>query len=168
MLRDVSIDLFILLSKCTRLMLLTSILKTNLPGGACPRTTLEEVRSAPHLKKIALYPCLHLYAVSWLSSLHCNSRWYTVYVRVGSVAFENSTLAPGTLMGNPTCLSTLYETSSYPTAPPKDNLWRRHWPRHITVLCALPWKSYALSVDLFWSGLQRRKHTGSDQTVAAV
>ena len=87
--------------------------------------------------------------MSWLSSLHCNSRRCTERVRVGSVAVEHSSVAPGTLMGNPTCLSTLYETSSYPTAP----LWRRHWPRHMTVLCALPWKSYALSVDLFWSGV---------------
>jgi len=34
-LREVSIDLLILLSKWTRLMLLTSIFKKNLPGGAC-------------------------------------------------------------------------------------------------------------------------------------
>jgi len=43
-----------------------------------------------------------------------------VCVRVGIVAVESSSVAPGTLMGNPTCLSTLYETSSYPTAPPTE------------------------------------------------
>ena len=36
-----------------------------------------------------------------------------------SVAVEHSTVATNTLMGIPKCLSTLYETSSYPTAPPK-------------------------------------------------
>ena len=61
-LREVSIDLLILLSKCTRLMHLTSIFKINLPGGAYPRTSLCEVHTPPI--KIALYPCLHLYAVS--------------------------------------------------------------------------------------------------------
>ena len=48
-------------------------------------------------------------------------------MRVGSVAVENSTVAPGRLRENTKCLSTLCETSSYPTAPPKENLWRRHW-----------------------------------------
>ena len=60
-----------------------------------PPDPLEDVSSTPH----------------W-------DRGYTV--RVGSVAVEHSTVAPGTLMGNPKCLSTLYETSSYPTAPPKE------------------------------------------------
>ena len=49
----------------------------------------------------------------------------TLCICVGSVALEHSTVAPGTLMGNPKCLSTLYETSSYPTAPPKE--MGRHW-----------------------------------------
>ena len=90
-----------------KLMLLTSIFKRR--GGEDPPIG-GEVQSP--LVKIALYPCLHLYAVSWLSSLHC--RLYTVYVRVGSVAVEHSTVAPGRLRENPKCLSILFETSSYP------------------------------------------------------
>ena len=82
--------------------------------------------------------------MSWLSSLHCNS----LCICVGIVAVENSTVATGTLMGNPKCLSTLYETSSYPTAPPKENLWHRHWAYNpVLKKCAVQHRLIAATCD---------------------
>ena len=51
-LREVSIDLFILLTKCTRLMHLTSIFKKKSSRGSIPPDPLEEV--SPPLKNTTL------------------------------------------------------------------------------------------------------------------
>ena len=56
--------LLMLLSKCTRLMLLTSTFKKKSSQGSMPRTPLEEVRSPPHLNHVhmdrKLNKCPHI------------------------------------------------------------------------------------------------------------